>query len=260
MVIPASNIISCCYNLRVFRKILAFAAAIGMACASIGQQPNGQSPPVKVQMLNVCSPSAEEQREISVALEHVPKNPRFSSDFEVDRGRSLLDANANLIDIRGAQTAPGSTTADFVRIRRDFDHTPYSTVQYSFSRDKQQMVETLAFRLRDPKDLLQISIENSASAVVKPTAMLTAATVANRVKLEKFGKPSVVLARCTGAETGPVSDQSAYEPLFRAASAVLSAYRELLGAKEMVPQELARLDGPSRPRSTRRPATTSAHR
>jgi hypothetical protein len=251
--------IPCCYNLRVFPKILAFALGACLVCASMAQEP-GSQPPVKVHVLNVCSPSAEEQREISAALEHLPKNPAFSSDFEVDRGRSLLDRNAEVMKLAGAEAAAASAAADFVRIRREFDQTAYSNVQYSFSRDEQQMVETLVFRLRDPKDLLEISIENSASAVARAAAMLAAPTAANRIKLERFGKSSVVLARCAGGPTGPPPDQSAYEPLFRSASAILSAYRDVLGAKKMVPAELARIQGSWPPRSARKPSTASARR
>jgi len=103
------------------------------------------------------------------------------------------------------------------------------------------MVETLVFRVRDPKDLMQVSIEDSASAVTTPAAMLTTNTPATRIKLERFGKSSVVLARCYATDTGPAPDQSAYEPLFQSASTIVANYRGLLGARRMVPEELARL-------------------
>jgi len=61
------------------------------------------------------------------------------------------------------------------------------------------------------------------------------------VKLERFGKASVALARCSGEEGTPATDQSAYEPIFRAASSIMERYRDALGARKMVPQELARL-------------------
>jgi len=51
----------------------------------------------------------------------------------------------------------------------------------------------------------------------------------------------VALARCSGAEGNPATDQSAYEPIFRAASSIMERYRDALGARKMVPQELARL-------------------
>jgi hypothetical protein len=103
------------------------------------------------------------------------------------------------------------------------------------------MVETLVLRVRDPKDLMQISIEDSASAVVSASSMLSTSTPISRVKLERFGKSSVVLARCSVVEGNPATDQSAYEPIFRAASSTMERYREALGARRMVPGELARL-------------------
>jgi len=206
-------------------------------------------------MLNVCSPSADEQQEISAALSRIPSHPAFSPDFEIDRGRSLLDQSTALLTGTGTPQPPDEVaSADFVRIRHDFSgDVTYSNVQYSFSRDSRQMVETLVFRVREPKDLLQVSIEDSASSVTTPAAMLGAATPASRVKLERFGKSSVVLARCSGQAGGPAPDQTAFEPLFAAASAVLSHYRGLLEAKQLIPVELARIPktAPSAPGTTK---------
>ena len=214
--------------------------AFGGVCP--GQQTTSGQPQVKVNVLNVCTPSAEEQQEIATALDHIPKRPAFSQDFEVDRGRSVLDPSANPLAALKEQVPAGSAVADFVRLRRDLTSSDvYSTVQYSFSRDSKQMVETLVFRVRDPKDLLQVSIEDSASAVTSAAAMLDTTTPAGRIKLERFGKSSVVLARCTGAGEGPAPDQSAYEPLFRSASFIVGKYRGFLGAKTLVPEELTRL-------------------
>ena len=70
--------------------------------------------------------------------------------------------------------------------------------------------------------------------------MLAANTPASRIRLERFGKPSVALARCLAAE-GPAPDQRAYEPLFRSASEVLANYRNLLGVKRTVLDELAKV-------------------
>jgi hypothetical protein len=132
--------------------------------------------------------------------------------------------------------------ADWVRIRREFAvQALFSTVQYSFSADPKNMVETLVFRVRDPKDLLQVSIEDSASVVTSAATMLSTSTPASRIKLERFGKSSVVLARCAASQGGPAPDQSAYEPLFQSASVVLTNYRGLLSARNIVPEELARL-------------------
>jgi hypothetical protein len=71
--------------------------------------------------------------------------------------------------------------------------------------------------------------------------MLSASTPVSRVRLERFGKSSVALARCSGAEGNPATDQSAYEPIFRTASSIMERYRDALGARKMVPQELAHL-------------------
>lgn len=219
------------------------------AAACLAQEAPSPKPQVKVNVLNVCTPSPAEQQEISSALARIPKRPSFSPDFEVDRGRSVLDPNANPIPGMASPTAaPANSSeqalAEFVRIRRDFPNgETFSTAQYSFSRDKEQMVETLVFRLRDAKDLLEISIESSASSVTTAAAMLTAATPAGRIKLERFGKSSVVLARCSGSNGGPAPDQSAYESLFASASSILSNYRGVLDAKKLVPAELARISG-----------------
>ncbi len=200
-----------------------------------------QQPQVKVNVLNVCSPSAEDQKALSSALAQLPVKPFFTGDYEVSRGRSTLDENT---PIPGMQPLPAGTksTANWVRLRRDFpDSSPYSNVQYSFSVDEANMVETLVLRLRDPKDVMQVAIEDSASAVTSAAAMLGANTPVSRIKLERFGKSSVALARCSGGEGNPAPDQSAYEPIFHSASAVMSRYRDILGARRTVPQELARL-------------------
>ncbi len=211
------------------------AALVIVAAAS------AQQPPVKVNVLNVCAPSADEQKELSSALAKVPGTPAFSKDYEVSRGHSTLDQST---PIPGMQPLPPGavSAADWVRVRREFpDATLFSNVQYSFSVDAKNMVETLVLRVRDPKDLMQISIEDSASAVASATAMLSTSTPVSRVKLERFGKASVALARCSGGEGSPATDQSAYEPIFHAASSIMERYRDALGARKMIPQELARL-------------------
>jgi hypothetical protein len=216
---------------------------LGTVCAAQESAPPTKTPPVKVNILNVCTPSQDEQQEIAEALTKVPKRPAFTPDFEVDRGRSVLDPSTNPLVAAGTVPASGETAiADFVRMRHDIGGSSlYSAVQYSFSRDSKQMVETLVFRVRDPKELLQVSIDDSASSVTPAAVMLGSATPASRIKLERFGKPSVVLARCSSVEGGQQVDQSKYEPLFSSASAALSNYRDLLGAKTLVPEELMRI-------------------
>jgi hypothetical protein len=208
-----------------------------------GQQQQPNQPQVKVNVINVCTPGQEEKQEIANAIARVPKEPLFRADFEVDRGRTTLEQSPNFLQPgSGLKSSAEADTADWVRIRREFSlQALFSTVQYSFSVDAKNMVETLVFRVRDPKDLMQVSIEDSASAVTPTSAMLGTSTPASRIKLERFGKSSVVLARCLATETGPPPDQSGYEPLFQSASAVVTKYRTLLGAKSIVPDELARL-------------------
>jgi hypothetical protein len=221
------------------------AASAGQAAA--GQQPSetpsSQQPQVKVNMLNVCTPSAEEQKEIASALARVPKQPLFGSDFEVSRGRSTLtDMPAMLVAATPGHVAGEPSVASYVRIRREFSvQALFSLVQYSFSNDGHTMVETLVLHVRDPKDLIEVSLEDSASAVASSDAMLGSNTPVSRVRLERFGKSSVALARCQGADGGPAPNQSAYEPLFRSATEVLANYRGLLGVKATVPQELAKI-------------------
>jgi len=219
-------------------------------------------PQVKLNVLNVCSPSAEEQQQIGSALAKIPKQPTFSPDFEVDRGRSTLDAPVDPLQTSNATSImSGSETATWVRIRHDFPAAGmFLTVQYSFSVDTQNMVETLVFRVRDPKDLLSIAIEDSASAVTTPAVMLAANTPASRIKLERVGKSSVVLARCVGSEGSPPPDQGAYQPLFQSASKVLENYRALLGVRHIVPGELTRTgsEAAHKPDSAAKPAAKKA--
>jgi hypothetical protein len=222
-------------------KFVIMSALIVGGTGLPAQQPPAQTPPVKVNVLNVCSPSADDQKELSAALAKVPAKPTFAKDFEVARGHSTLDPNA---PVPGMQALPPgeSSSADWVRVRREFpDSGLFSNVQYSFSVDSSNMVEILVLRIRDPKDLMQISIEDSASAVTSASAMLSTDTPVARIKLERFGKSSIALARCPAADGSNAANQSAYEPIFRAASAILVHYRDALGVRKTVPQELARL-------------------
>ena len=208
-------------------------------------------------MLNVCTPSAEEQKEIASALARVPRQPLFGSDFEVSRGRSTLTDLPSFMPVgQSTHVAGEPSVANYVRIRREFSvQALFASVQYSFSNDGQNMVETLVFHVREPKDLIQVSLEDSASSVTSAASMLATNTPVNRIRLERFGKSSVALARCSAAEGGPALDQSAYEPLFRSASEVLANYRGLLGAKSMVPSELEKINGASKPKGAAKPVS-----
>jgi len=202
-------------------------------------------------MLNVCTPSAEEQKEIASALARIPKQPLFDADFEVSRGRSTLtDMPAMLQAGQPGHVAGEPSVASYVRIRREFSvQATFSSVQYSFSNDGVTMVETLVLHVRDPKDLIQVSMEDSASAVTSSETMLGANTPVSRIRLERFGKSSVALARCQATEGGPAPDQSAYDPLFRGASDVLVNYRGLLGVKTIVPEELGKIAADAKPKA-----------
>ena len=220
----------------MFPRTISIIATVLAGTLALAQQPQ-----VKVNVLNACSPSAEDQKELAAALAKVPGKPVFGADYEVARGHSTLDPGTS---IPGMEPLPGgaASAANWVRIRREFPApTLFSNVQYSFSVDATNMVETLVLRVREPKDLMQVSIEDSASAVTSAAAMLTSDTPVSRVKLERFGKTSVVLSRCSGGDGNPATDQSAFEPIFQVASSVMSHYRDALGARRMVPQELARL-------------------
>lgn len=224
-------------------KLILILAASFLSLPAISQQapetPPAQ-PQVKVNMLNVCTPSAEEQKEIAAALARIPKQPLFGPDFEISHGSSTLTDAPNFLQ-------PGSSTGEpsvarYVRVRREFAvQALFASVQYSFSDDAQNMIETLVLHVRDPKDLIQVSMEDSASAVSSPEAMVAANTPASRIRLERFGKSSIALARCNGSENGPPPDQSAYEPLFRSASEVLTNYRSLLGVRQTISVELAQI-------------------
>lgn len=205
-------------------------------------QAQEKAPPVRVNVLNVCAPGPEDQKEIASALAHIPSQPHWGTDFEVARGRTTLaeDAAAALTG-KSAASAAGPLS-DWVRIRREFSGaSPFANALYSFSVDKRNMVETLVFPVRDPKDLLQVSISETVSAVTTPAAALAAGTPPDRIRLERFGKSSVVLARCVGKPDAPKVDQSAYEPLFRQAAGILATYRHALGTRRTVPEELTRL-------------------
>jgi len=232
----------------VLPKTILILAGVLFTIPAFGQQsPDAAStqPRVKVNVLNVCTPSAEEQKEIAAALARIPKQPLFGPDFEISHGVSTLTDAPNFLQPgQGAQMSGEPSVARYVRVRREFAvQALFSSVQYSFSDDGQSMVETLVLHVRDPKDLIQVSMEDSASAIGSVAAMVAANTPASRIRLERFGKSSVALARCSGAENGPPPDQSAYEPQFRSASEILANYRRLLGVSRTVPAELAQIPG-----------------
>jgi len=208
------------------------------ASAPAQQQPKPGDMQVRVNYMNVCSPSDADKKEIVSALERIPSAPRFGPEFEIARGRS---------------TAPDAPIASWVRVRREFPpEVPLINAQYSVSLDAKDIIETVVFRWREPKDVMQVSIEDSVSNVASPATVVSTDTPASRIRIERFGKPSVGLSRC------PQADQTAYESVFTAASRVMSRYRAALGVRESVPPELARLgQGSSQPAKSQKPKAKS---
>jgi len=185
------------------------------------RQPDGRSQPqVRVNYLNVCTPSKDDQQQIRTALSHVPP-AKFSSDFEITRGQT---------------TVPDAPLASYVRVRHDYlSSVPFIAAQYSLSLDTKSIVEDLVFRSREAKDVIQIQLEDTVTGAENVRSVLETDTPVDRIKLERFGKQSVVLSRCEGV------DQSAYQPLFDQASQVMARYRAALHTKRMIPRELGEL-------------------
>lgn len=177
--------------------------------------------------LNVCAPSAEEQAVLKGALAKGQIKPVFARDFEISRGQASL------------KDAPDSK---FVRLRRDFAaESPLLTAQYSISIDRDSTIETMVLRARDIKDFYEVSLEDRASASAAPAStMLAVDTPVSRIRVERMGKSSVVLARCQDA------DQNAYEPLFRQASELMAQYRRALELNTTIRSEIAWLSSSGR--------------
>jgi hypothetical protein len=137
------------YN-RAVRKFFFIPAAITVSLVAgpgmWAQQPSASAPPqVRVNYLNVCSPSAEDQQLIGGALERIPAHPKFAVDFEVARGRSTL-SGSDLLTQNAASPAAEGSVSDWIRIRREFPaSSSFVSAQYSFSMNQGSVVETLTF-------------------------------------------------------------------------------------------------------------------
>jgi hypothetical protein len=218
-------------------KFSAITTIFLAACVFGQQEPKQPStgPQVKLNVLNVCTPSAEEQAEIRNAFAKVQAKPVFVRDFEVSRGRITLK---------------DSPDAKFVRYRRDLaPESALLAAQYSMSTDDANTVETLVLRMRDPKEFHELSFEDRVSAgVVSPISLLTVDTPVSRIRLERISKSSIVLARCEGA------DQSAYEPLFRQASEIMARYRKALDLGSTLHADITWIGGTTKPSVADHPA------
>ena len=197
-------------------------AAQPTAPQSSTPSPEGK-PQVKVNYLNVCTPGTDEETIIKSALAAVQPKPAFSADFELSRGRTSL------------KDAPD---AKYVRLRRDFAaESPLLTAQYSISTDTTNTVEILVLRPRDPKDFLQVAMEDRVSAnAAKPLSLLQVDTPTSRVRIERLNKSSAVLSRCEEV------DQSAYEAVFHQASEIMAQYRAALGLRTAFRSDIAWLN------------------
>ena len=204
--------------MRVYKPALAIVLAMVFtmsAVLSFAQQteakpsPSLDQPQVKLTYLYVCKPSAADQTEIKNAFAKVAAKPAFSRDFEISRGRATLK---------------DSPDSKFVRVRRDMlPESPLMTTQYSMSTDATNTIETLVLRSRDTKEFHELALEDRMSAgAASPLTILSVDTPVTRIRLERVGKSSIVLARC------PNVDQSAYEPFFREASNLMTRYRKAL--------------------------------
>lgn len=213
------------------------AAGLLALGVSAQQTPQSSKPQVKVNILNVCTPSEGEKKELAAALSRLPMKPKFMPDFEIARGRST--ANEPPVGV-AEQALPGAVVSgneisNWVRVRREFPaDSPFISVQYTLSTNGRGAVETLVFRARDPKEILQMLVEANVSTV-DPAVLLKTDTPAERIRVERYGKSSVALARC------PTADQSAYQSVFREGSLVLSRYRDALSVRQIVPGDLRRL-------------------
>lgn len=215
---------------------IRIAVLLLLGCAGLAQEQPSKQPQVRVNYLNVCTPSDAEREEIAAALARIPGKPRFAADFEVSRGRTSMD-EASVIAGAGAQMSSETPSiARWVRIRREFpSQSPFLNAQYSFSVGDDRVTETLVFRWRDPKEVLQVSISDTVQSPTNPAQVAATNSPADRVRVERFGKGSVVLARCKDA------DQSPYEPLFQNANTLLTAYRTALGVQKTVASDLAKI-------------------
>src|SRR5260370_34285882 len=90
-----------CYNRPVLKRPLTLLlAAFAFAQQEPKPEPPAGQPQVKMNYLNVCTPSAEEQAGIKGAMAAVPGKPAFIQDFEISRSEeqtSELQSHLNLV-------------------------------------------------------------------------------------------------------------------------------------------------------------------
>jgi len=199
---------------------------------------------IQVNFVNSCRPAQADVEEMGRALARVKDRPVFSADFEISRGLTTLsEAEARAA---GLPAGSGTTPSIWVRIRKEYpEKAALTNAQYSLSVEGSSTSEVLALHLRESKtregkagdgsDVLQILISDSVTG--SPAQVVKVDTPPDRIRIERFGKASIVLARCGGI------DQSGYEPLFAAADGILAQYRSAMAVKSVVPAEMEHLRG-----------------
>src|SRR5215472_11757354 len=75
-----------CYNRPVLKFSLCTTFLLGALVWAQSPQQTPTQPPVRVNILNVCMPSPEEQSVIKSTMDRVPAKPAFITDFEMTRG------------------------------------------------------------------------------------------------------------------------------------------------------------------------------
>jgi len=103
------------------------------------------------------------------------------------------------------------------------------------------MVETLVLRVRDPKDLLQVAIEDNASAVTNPASMLATDTPPSRI-LSWSGRQVIGRARKMPGDPASGSPPGSKRLRFALSQRGLCDERlsRLARVRRIVPEELAR--------------------
>ena len=245
------------FTISTVRLTAIFIVSVALSAGNVraqtapaAQEQKPGQPQVRVNYLNVCSPSDEEKAEISAALDRLPTKPKFAVDYEISRGRSTMDEGGILPGQNAKMSDAPASVSRWVRVRKEFPNSlPLMNVQYSFSVNEDKATETLVFRSREPKDVMQVSLSDGVVAPPVAWQVVTTSTPVDRIRLERFGKSSVVLARC------PTADQSKYEPLFQKATSILSLYRSVLGVKTIVPRELPGAEKSADQKSPAKPKT-----
>jgi hypothetical protein len=219
------------------------AAALATVCGGQSAAPPAPDLKQKIQVnfVNSCRPSAAEADEIRRALAQLKERPTFSADFEISRGVTTLteeEARAT-----GAPEGSASSPSAWVRVRHEFaPRSPLTDAQYSLSIAGGAVSEALALHLRDTREVLQVLLSDTVTGTADQ--VLRTGTPPDRIRIERFGRSSLVLARCA------TLDQSSYEPVFAAAREIFENYRRAMAVRKTVPGELSRLPAHKESKST----------